>query len=90
MKVLLLLSCLISCATSSYTLKFKIGECGYLVDPASGRGNKDDLVRVDSISKTHYNYRWMTYQGEWAVGVDNKTHKKFERLFKPIACPTGE
>lgn len=93
MKVLLLIPILFSCATTTAaktptTPTFKVGECGYLVDPATGRGKKDDVVKVEKSTFSGYVYRWMTYQGEWAVGTDHKTTKQFERLFRKIKCPS--
>lgn len=67
--------------------KYKIGDCLYLIDPENGRGNKNDIMRIDEITEEGYYYRWWTYQKEWALELNFRTHDRFERMVKLTECP---
>jgi len=70
-------------------VKYKVGECTYLVDPENNyKGRKDDAMRVEEITSTHYIYRWWVDQGGWALDTNTRTHEVYERITKRLdKCP---
>lgn len=67
--------------------KYKVGECTYLVDPETGKGNRGDIMKIDSVTKTDYYYRWWVYQGGWALETNIRSHSRYEAMTKPSKCP---
>lgn len=92
---LLFILALVGCSTTSVKsldskliTKFQVGDCTYLVEPATGKGNTKDLMKVDSITETHYTYRWWIYwTNSWALDTNTKTHNKYESMAKKRNCP---
>ncbi len=70
--------------------KYRVGQCLYLIDHVTGKGNSKDILIVDNITKTKYIYRWWIYwTNSWALDTNDGIgeFKLFERMTKDIKCP---
>lgn len=104
MKVLLLTLLLFSTSCHSHdiftldeeivssNLAYKVNDCVYLIDPANGRGDKRDAMKVIRIDSTHYWYQWYVYTGGLGGDVLNTIGEfsKFERMTRKLdRCPSA-
>ena|ERR1043165_5206049 len=70
--------------------KYKAGQCFYLIDHATGKGNPKDILMIDSITPTKYIYRWWIYwTNNWAMETNEGIGEfnLFESMTKEIPCP---
>ena len=104
MKVFLLLTLLFGYSTMYETVqaqefvlvaaktRYKVGDCGVLVDPETGRSNPNDIFKVEKIGSTHYVYRWWFPDQGWSVDVSSHPivgkHEVLERISKECECPS--
>jgi hypothetical protein len=69
--------------------EYKPGQCFYLVDPENGQGDERDILKIDTVTKSGYKYRWWVLESQWAYETNYRTSRKFENMVKPIQCPKG-
>lgn len=70
--------------------KWKIGQCLYLVDHLTGKGNPKDILKVDNITETKYIYRWWIYlTNSWSIDTSDGIgeFKLFESMTRESECP---
>ena len=69
--------------------KYRVGQCFNVVDYVDGRGDKRDIIKIDSITETSYIYRWRVNKKEWAIDTNQGIGKfeLFEKMVKEIKCP---
>ncbi len=100
MMKILTLSLLLGCAGNTYDFedtqevasvrRYKAFDCMYLIDPATGNGDKRDALKVLRLDSTHYWYKWFNMMGQWGHEALNTfgEFSKFERLTLPLdKCP---
>jgi hypothetical protein len=70
-------------------LKYKVGDCVNVFDPETGKGRKDEIVKIEAIKDNVYHYRWWLPQREWALDLNSGIGKAetFEKMTYLSECP---
>lgn len=70
--------------------KYHVGQCFYLIDHETGKGDTRDILRIDNITIDKYIYRWwIPWTNSWALDTSDGIGKfeLFERMVKDSTCP---